>query len=106
MTYLLFATVIAIALAVKFIRASKSKAAQREFEQVEGNHPDRPLKIHRFDEMDAHLQDNRCPCGGKWMMRSEGSQSLGTTRLRVVHAECTRCETETDFFFDLEEMQN
>ena len=106
MTYLLFAALIAIALGVKLIQSSKGKATRKAFEKIRGNHPDRPLKVHRFDEMDAHLQDNPCPCGGKWMMRSEGSKSLGTTRLRVVHAECTRCETETDFFFDLEELQN
>ena len=106
MTYLFFAALIAVALSIKFVRYSKDKTTRKEFEKVVGNHPDRPLKIERFDDMDAHLQDNRCPCGGKWMMHSEGSQSSGALRLRVIHAECTRCETETDFFFDLECMQN
>ena len=106
MSSLLFAAVIAIALGVKIFKFSKGKAIRKEFEQRVGNHPDRPLKIQRFDEMDAHLQNNRCPCGGKWMMRSEGSKSTSSLRLRVIHAECTRCETETDFFFDLESMQN
>ena len=106
MTSLLFAAVIAIILCVKIIKFSKGKATRKEFERSLGNHPDRPLKIQRFDDMDAHLQDNPCPCGGKWMIRSEGSKSTSNLRLRVVHAECTRCETETDFFFDLESMQN
>ena len=106
MVSLLFAAAITIALGVKTVQYVKSRSKRKGFESIQGNHPDRPLKIQRFDQMDGHLQDNRCPCGGKWMMRSEGSKSVGTTRLRVVHAECTRCETETDFFFDLEELQN
>ena len=106
MTSLLFAAVIAIVLGVKLTKYLKGRSARKSFEQAEGNHPDRPLKIQRFDQMDGHLQDNRCPCGGKWIMRSEGTKSSSALRLRVIHAECSRCETETDFFFDLETMQN
>ena len=106
MTYLLFAAVITIAIGIKLLKFSKGRAARKEFEKVRGNHPDRPLEIKRFDQMDGHLQDNRCPCGGKWISRLEGSKSSGSIRLRVIHAECTRCETETDFFFDLSTMEN
>ena len=105
MTYLLFAALIAIAIGIKLLGFSKDRSARKTFEQTIGNHPDHPLKVSRFDQMEAHLQDNRCPCGGKWMSRSEGSKSSADIRLRVIHAECTRCETETDFFFDLSTLE-
>jgi len=106
MTSLLFVLFILLAVAFMATKELQKKSKKHRFEKDEGNHPDRPLKIDRFNQMDTHLQNSRCPCGGRWMMRSEGSKSSSNTRLRVVHAECTRCESETDFFFDLAMMQN
>jgi len=106
MSSLLFALFLAIALSVKLGQFIKKRATQNKFKGQTGNHPDRPLKISRFDQMEEHLRATRCPCGGVWMMRHEGSKSTPTARLRVLHAECTRCESETDFFFDLTMMQN
>ena len=106
MTSSLFAIAIAAVLALKTWQWVKARQSNKGFESIVGNHPDRPLKVQRFDEMEDHLQDHRCPCGGKWMMRSEGSKSTQTMRLRVIHAECTRCEEERDFFFDLSSMLN
>lgn len=106
MSSLLFALFLAIALAVQLVKYLKQRSVQNSFKQHAGNHPDRPLKINRFDQMEDHLQTTRCPCGGVWMMRHEGSKSTPNARLRVIHAECTRCESETDFFFDLTMMHN
>ena len=106
MSSLLFALFLVIALTVQLGKFLKKKASRNSFQQQTGNHPDRPLKINRFDQMEDHLRASRCPCGGVWMVRHEGSKNSAGVRLRVLHAECTRCESETDFFFDLTMMQN
>ncbi|MEE2960867.1 MAG: hypothetical protein VYA34_08990 [Myxococcota bacterium] len=106
MTVLIFSFFIALTLGVFGWRLSRLWLEKRTWEKRDGNRSTRPLSIRRFDEMEAHMRASPCACGGMFVLRSEGSRNLGGQRIRVVHAECTRCEREVDFFFRMDQMLN
>lgn len=58
------------------------------------------IPIAAFDEMDEHLRQRRCPCGGYLERRGEGSRETGGRRYRVARLECLDCERVDEVFFD------
>jgi hypothetical protein len=97
----LFAVAILGTLVVLGVRRFSSARSRAERRAQVGRNPNAPLRVHRFDAIDATVGAARCGCGGRVSVVSEGSVSLGTNTARVVHGECVLCEESHDFFFDL-----
>lgn len=100
----LFVVAIALALVVMGAKRLTQWRVKKEWQAIPGHHPNNPVSITRFDEIDSHIEKSRCTCGGPWLKKHEGSKSSAHARCRVLHAECSWCEEEVDFFFDLEQM--
>ncbi len=65
-----------------------------------------PVQVSRFDDIDSFVRAQRCTCGGRCVLRSEGGTSEGAIAVRVVRGECDRCEDEMSFYFELSEVQH
>jgi len=54
------------------------------------------IRIRDYGEIDEAVEGERCPCGGRFGVRGEGSRHS----LRIVRLECRRCERERVVYFD------
>ena len=59
------------------------------------------LEVVRFDEMDETVRAERCHCGGRLSVVSEGSQTVDGQQLRVIRADCRDCDQDLYFFFKI-----
>jgi len=72
---------------------------QRTISPVDGRvYVERPHAT--ASEIDAALRARRCICGGFLSSLGERSARDGDRVLRVVRAECGRCENEQTVYFD------
>jgi hypothetical protein len=73
----------------------------RLLSKVPGGRPENAVSVASFDDIDEQIRVRRCPCGGRYEVRGEGSRAVRSSRLRVVHVECGACERETSVYFDV-----
>ena len=95
----LFAVAFFVVAGLLVARRLRASARRRRHLAAEGRSPGRPWSITRFDEIDAKVSSERCTCGGRLSVISEGSRTLDGHSARVVHCECLECEEEHDLFF-------
>ncbi|MFP4344750.1 MAG: hypothetical protein ACLFU8_08665 [Anaerolineales bacterium] len=49
----------------------------------------------------GHIMAQRCECGGRYEIESQHLVDVDGTPLDRLHAECTQCAEERDFYFDI-----
>jgi hypothetical protein len=64
------------------------------------------IVVRSFDGMDDWMSNSRCSCRGALVSLGEDSIERDGRRLRIVHAECIRCEQERSVFFDVTRVFN
>jgi len=101
MTSSLFAIVLLVVITTLWMRKRARNRTQSIIEDGVGRNAVRPLVVSRFDEMDTFLRAQRCHCGGRTDVVSEGSKYVDGVQLRVVRADCDDCSEELYFFFRL-----
>lgn len=74
---------------------------RRAEERLPGGSPESALPAPRFDDIDAVVRAQHCPCGGRLRLTGEGPLERGPQRLRFVRLACIRCERERQLFFDV-----
>jgi hypothetical protein len=58
------------------------------------------IAVRRFSEIDEHLADRWCHCGGYLERAGEGSREVGGRRFRIARLRCQECEEAAEVFFD------
>ena len=99
MTALVFTLAIVVALAVTILRHIRRRGVANAWRRVPGHSREAPAKITRFDDIEALLRRDACLCGGRLVAVSEGSVA-GDASVRVVVAECARCEEQARLYFE------
>lgn len=84
-------------MALRWVRRRKIRALATT---LPGARPDNAIGVRDFSEIDAALRARRCICGGFLTSLGERSVRDGDRVLRVVRAECGRCEDEQTVYFD------
>ena len=56
--------------------------------------------IRSYTEMDEHLGQRWCACGGYLERTGEGTRDIGGRRFRVARLACQECERVEEVFFD------
>lgn len=65
-----------------------------------GASPESAIVLDDLGELNAALRARRCICGGFLQSLGERSEPLDARILRVVRAECGRCEKVQTVYFD------
>lgn len=60
-----------------------------------------PVRVSRFDEIDAAVQGRVCSCGGSFVLTGETSRLVGESRYRIVRLVCNQCERDELMYFDV-----
>ena len=60
-----------------------------------------PVRVSRFDEIDAAVQEHTCWCGGHFGIEGETSRTIGDRRFRITRVVCRQCEREELMYFDV-----
>lgn len=104
MTSLLLVAALAAAVVVLGRRRWRRARLRRLADTRPGASPALAIPITAFDEIDEHLRQRRCACGGYLARRGEGSRDLAGQRYRVARLECLDCERAEEVFFDTTEL--
>ena len=98
-------TAIALALILALAFSARRLLLRRRYarlmRRLPGGSITNALQVKSFDEIDEQIQARRCPCGGRYGVRGEGSRAVNQQRLRIVRVECGTCERETSIHFDV-----
>ena len=101
---LAIAIALVVALAFSARRLSRKRRLARLMSQLPGGHARNALHVVSFEDIDERIRARRCPCGGRYEVRGEGSRVFREKRLRVVRVECVTCENEASVHFDVTEL--
>jgi hypothetical protein len=93
-------TALLLALAAAGLRVLRRRRVCAAAATLPGARPDTAIRVRDFAEIDAALRARRCICGGFLTSLGERSARDGDRVLRVVRAECGRCEDEQTVYFD------
>jgi hypothetical protein len=93
-------TALLLALGVTALRMLRRHRIRAVAATLPGARPDTAIRVRDFTEIDAALRARRCICGGFLSSLGERSARDGDRVLRVVRAECGRCENEQTVYFD------
>ncbi len=58
------------------------------------------IYVRSFTDMDAHLGQRWCACGGYLERTGEGSREAAGRRLRVARLRCQECDAVDEVYFD------
>lgn len=97
-------TALLLALAAAALRVLRRRRIRAVAATLPGARPDNAIHVANFNEIDAALRARRCICGGFLASLGERSARDGDRVLRVVRAECGRCENEQTVYFDTSTM--
>ena len=100
MTNLLLVLAIGLAVAAMARRRWLRTRLERMASDRPGSSAVLAIPIAGFDEMDDHLRQRRCACGGYLARRGEGSREIAGRPYRVARLECLDCERIDEVFFD------
>jgi hypothetical protein len=97
---LVLALVLVAVLVVVGWRRLRRVRRDRAWAALEAGSAATALVVERYDEIDAHVRARECPCGGRLEPVGERTQQSEGRVLRVVRADCRRCEHEFQLWFD------
>jgi hypothetical protein len=101
MTGLAITIALLLALAFSARRLLRRRRLARLMSHLPGGRADSALSVGSFEEIDEQIRARRCPCGGRYEVRGEGSRAVRASRLRVVRVECGTCENQASVYFDV-----
>lgn len=90
-----------IAVAARRLRRQRLRRAARE---RAGATPELAIAVRSFTEIDEHLAQRWCHCGGYLERTGEGTRADGERRFRVARLRCQECEEPAEVFFDTTEI--
>jgi hypothetical protein len=94
--------VIGVAALVAVLVVAVRLIQQRAIDRAQpGRSPDTAIPIENYGDMDFAVRMQTCGCGGRYLLRGEGSLADPDRPLRIAHMECRRCEREQRLYFDL-----
>jgi hypothetical protein len=99
-TQLLFVAVIVAAVVAMGMRRWRRASLRRAAASLPGASSEQAIYVRSFTEIDDHLAERWCPCGGYLERTGEGSRDSGGRRLRIARLACQECERITEVFFD------
>jgi hypothetical protein len=94
-TIAIVAAVVAVGVR-RWHRARLRRAARTRL----GASADLAIHIRSFGDMDEHLRQRWCACGGYLERSGEGTRESGGRRFRVARLTCQECETVDEVYFD------
>ena len=100
MTQLFLIIALAAAMAALARRRWRRARVRRLVRTRPGASPALAIPITSFAEIDDHLRQRRCGCGGYLERRGEGSREIAGQRFRIARLECQDCERTEEVFFD------
>jgi hypothetical protein len=105
-TEVLLVAALAAAVAVLARRRWRRAKLRRLAATWPGASPALAIPITGFDEIDDHLRQRRCACGGYLARCGEGSRQLAHRRYRVARLECLDCARAEEVFFDTTDLRH
>ena len=97
---LLLTLALLVALAASARRLLRRRRIATVAESLPGAVPELAIVVADLAEIDTALRARRCICGGFLSSLGERSERDGDRVLRVVRAECGRCERVQTVYFD------
>ena len=97
---LLFVAAIVAAVTAVGVRRWRRAALRRAAAQQPGASEERAIYVRSYTEMDDHLAQRWCTCGGYLERSGEGSREASGRRLRIARLACQECERTTEVYFD------
>ncbi|HYC55567.1 MAG TPA: hypothetical protein VEL28_11605 [Candidatus Binatia bacterium] len=97
---LLLTLVLVAALTASGYRWQRRLRFRRALAALPGGSEPTAIEVDGFGDIDFHLQQRICPCGGRVQSLGERSAPAGQRVLRVVRVECRSCETISEVWFD------
>jgi len=104
MTVVLFTLAIVAAVVSLGLRRLRRQRLRRTAAHRLGSSPERAIHVRSYGEMDEHLAQRWCFCGGYLERTGEGSRSAGDRQLRIARLQCLECEETDEVFFDTTEV--
>ena len=98
-TLLLVAAIVAAVVSMGARRWRRSRLQRAALTRA-GASTDLAIHIRSYGEMDDHLRQRWCPCGGYLERSGEGTRDAGGRRFRVARLTCQECERPDEVFFD------
>ena len=98
-TVVLVAAIVAAVLSLGFRRWRRARLRHAARTRA-GSSPERAIHIRSYGEMDDHLGQRWCFCGGYLERTGEGTRETGGRRFRVARLACQECETIDEVYFD------
>jgi hypothetical protein len=96
----LFTVAIVAAVVAVGMRRLRRTRLRRAARTRPGATAERAIYIRSYGEMDDHLRERWCACGGYLERTGEGTRDSGGRRFRVARLTCQECETVAEVFFD------
>lgn len=100
MTTVLFTLAIVAAVVAMGLRRFRRSRLRRAAAQRSGSSPERAIHIRSYGEMDGHLDERWCFCGGFLERAGEGSRTAGGRTYRIARMRCQECEEPAEVYFD------
>jgi hypothetical protein len=95
---------IAAALVLALVAAARRQWRRRRIAAIAASLPGATaalaIPLEDVGDIDFALRSRRCICGGVLASLGERSERADARVLRVVRAECNRCEREQSVYFD------
>lgn len=98
---LLFTLVLLLAVGAWIARGSRKRRLEKVLATLPAGSAATALAVSDFSEIDRHIELRDCRCGGSQRAIGERSERDGERMLRIVQAECFRCEERRAFYFDV-----
>jgi hypothetical protein len=99
-THLLLVAALVAAVTAVLLRRRRRRRLREAARTRPGASAELAIHIRSFAEMDEHLVQRWCHCGGYLERRGEGSRDVDGRRFRVARLECQECESVDEVFFD------
>jgi hypothetical protein len=97
---LLFVAAIVAAVVAMGMRRWRRAGLYRAAATQPGASEERAIYVRSYTEIDDHLAQRWCACGGFLERTGEGSREASGRRLRIARLVCQECERTTEVFFD------
>jgi hypothetical protein len=95
----LAAAIVAAVVAV-LLRRGRRARLRRVAGRLPGASTAHAIHVRSYTEIDDHLAQRWCRCGGYLERRGEGTREAGGRRFRVARLACQECERPTEIVFD------
>jgi hypothetical protein len=101
---LLLTAVLVAAVARVGSRRWHRHALRRAAAQRPGSSAERAIAIRSWSELDGHLAQRWCACGGYLERAGEGTREDGSRRYRIARLRCQECDALDEVYFDTTEV--